>query len=169
MDWHNFDLENKYNPTLIWWIKIKIRHIWDTIYYGIRDRLFTRWHILDIRSAGDDYRLGWLDRDNVMLLACFKILVQFVEQENDFETFGVDRPADPEDDPSWAKAVAEQMAVERELLALYYWWTVERKQEADAAFVSTKSPEKWKSIIALNEKDQQQLEKLIKLRGNLWT
>lgn len=79
--------------------------------YWLRTHTINRYHIVDIRSKYDDYKWGWVDRDHVMLLACFKILCDFVEKE----MYG-------HVDWSWGPTCNARA----EIMALYKYWTVER-------------------------------------------
>ena len=74
-------------------------------------------NVLRIRSIPP--KSPWRDKDDVMLHACFQLLVDFVEKEKP-QTI-VDYKHD--------KAQAAQWA---EIQALYRYWTVERKREERA-------------------------------------
>jgi hypothetical protein len=118
------------------------RRLWGwTPLYWLRCHTFTRYHIIDIRGQ-DDYKWGWIDRSHAMYLACFTLLVDFVEKED--PTVGLRTEAnyrgDPDmiDDDEWNQyhkpSIDYQLANEREIRALYDWWKLTRKQEWDACY-----------------------------------
>lgn len=104
-------LDDILNTQLPWWKE----YLWYPIHRAswwawdwLRYHTTHRFHKLDLRSAGDDYRYGYLDRDHAMLLACFKCLCEFVEVEMDIVNWEYKRD------------------VEAEIQTLYLWWTKER-------------------------------------------
>lgn len=163
------------------------------LWYDIRDACFNkpwywfkchffpthRYHILDLRKSGNGYSYGWHDSDTRMLHACFLLLVEYVEKEKPFEII----------DWSYNDKTKE---VASEIKELYHWWTVRRpaakKQLAfdwanetdrtefislEGGGVQIKSPESHKTLVQrehdLDVDDQNNLERLIKIRGYLWT
>lgn len=138
-------------------------------WYFVRCHTYNRYHIINL-SGQDDYRWGWLDRDRAMLLACFKLLVDFVEGEDpEVGRRTVDDYCNhaPEMDCAFQHAcVEQQLEGDAEIRALYDWWTVGRAQEHAAAEASG-----WTSPnpLVLDERDQEQLERLIVVRQRLWT
>lgn len=95
--------------------------------------------ILKIETLPSVKEASWLDRDGVMLHACFQILTDFVEKEvvpNEF-LMSFDTPE--------GKICKE----------LYDWWIVRRDR-----------PEQLDDE---SEIDDEQLIKLMKIRTTLWT
>lgn len=129
-------------------------------WYWLRCHLWTRYHIVDI-SGQADYEYGWIDRDHAMLLACFKLLTDFVEKEDPevghrtFESLGA---ISKEDKDAWRL----QLKYEKEVRALYDWWTIERPK----AYIEDGT---FKAVLDMNEQEQKMLEKLVRIRGRLWT
>jgi hypothetical protein len=112
------------------------RKLWDwQPLYWLRCHTFTRYHIIDIRGQ-DGYTWGWIDRSHAMYLACFKILMEFVEGEDP----GIGLRSEQEyrgdlGDEEWAQhrpCILEQLERDNEIRALYDWWKTGRKQEQDA-------------------------------------
>lgn len=136
-------------------ISLKVRRIQSKIsnsYHWVRTRTWKRYHMLDIRGPG--YDGGWIDRDGVVLYASFKALKDFVEKEMK----GVFLEAPPKvtyesDGDYWDRRVE----TEQELEALYTWWTKEY-------------PKKLKgSTFDLEEEENRMLQRLIEVRGAMWT
>jgi hypothetical protein len=112
------------------------RKLWGwTPLYWLRCHTFTKYHIVDIRGQ-DGYKWGWIDRSHAMYLACFTLLVDFVEKED--PTIGLRTEADYRGDTSdgdWKfhkPSIDHQLANEQEVRALYDWWKTGRKAERDA-------------------------------------
>lgn len=166
-----------------------LEDIWFTIrkafankyWYWLKCHLLPSWrfHILDLRKSGNDYTYGWRDTDSRMLHACFLLLVEYVEKEKPFEVI----------DWSWDDKTKQ---VGLEIKDLYEWWTIRRpsaKKQLAADWenepertqfipredggIQIKSPASHKSLLQreqdLDADDQTNLERLIKIRGFLWT
>jgi hypothetical protein len=141
--------------------------------YWLRCHTFTRYHVIDI-SGQDGYRWGWIDRDHAMFLACFKLLVEYVELERPFDV--IDWDSDP-----------DHQHAAREIRELYDWWKAGRAEEhrrVDEFFDehrrddgsvmggwdSKENGEHWhRMYTALDTKDDEQLLRLMKIRRSLWT
>ena len=128
-------------------------------YYWLRCHLWTRYHIINI-SGICDYKWGWLDRDNVLLYASFKILQDFVEKEDPkiglrtLEDFGAP-----------CKGLEAHLEIEREVRAIYDWWVKERPTMYRAWAESYS----WKVEEELDKTDEEMLIRLVKIRRYLWT
>lgn len=125
------------------------------LYHWIRCHTWNRYHIIDIRNESD-YDWGWIDRDRAMFLACFKILEDFVEKED--PDVGLRKPEDysvVDDDGS----LARQLEWEREIRALYIWWTEDRPRAL---------LDGWRTHDE-DRKDDEMLARLMKVRKHLWT
>lgn len=117
----------------------RISHAW----YWLRTHTYNRYHILDMRSPEYDYRWGWIDRSSLLLVAPFRLLEDFVEQEwkytllsvgphlSEYHTVNDDPQTD--DEREWARqeleALERQVATYQVIFQLYRWWKVERRQE----------------------------------------
>jgi len=129
--------------------------------YWLRTHTINRYHLIDIRDKGEGhgYRWGWLDRDEVMLLACFTVLRDFVEKEEPFEDGSA-----PESDPAMA-----------EIKDLYEWWMRGRKAEHDAVHAEippaavVQADSDYQRTAALDDRDDAQLLRLMAVRRFLWT
>lgn len=91
--------------------------------------------ILKIHSLPNSKQ--WIDRDHVMLHACFQILEDCVEKEN------VDTHCDYEENKDFVD----------EVRLLYKWWL---KRKNDESFDN-------------DDEDDEMLNRLMKIRGLLWT
>ena len=166
---------NKPRHELKYWIEGLWRDIWGwRPLYWLRCHTFTKYHIIDIRGQ-DDYKWGWIDRDHAMYLACFKLLTEFVELEDptvgqrSMEDYRGDLTQQEFDD-FYKPTVAPQLEREVEVRALYDWWKTTRKQEWDACYASSNLKETWwEEFTRLEEKDEEMLMRLMKVRRTLWT
>lgn len=100
--------------------------------------------ILKINSLPSVSKKRWIDRDRIMLHACFQILVDFVEKEEG------DAHVCYEATKDWVDKVR----------ALYAWWIKRR----DWVY-----GEDFDNIDIQDEEDQEKLKELVELRLSLWT
>ena len=170
-------------------LKEEVQYYWGRLqdylfylpWYWFRTRFLPkhRYHILNLRKSSKNYPYGWQDTDTRMLHACFLLLMEYVEGEQPFAI------VDWEDN-------ATHSEVAKEIRDLYDWWKV-RRPAAHAAIAAewvnngerTKfvkldgggftihSPDSHKGLIRreqeLDEDDNRNLERLIKIRVFLWT
>jgi hypothetical protein len=134
----------------------------------VRSYTTRRMHIVNIANKDYGYTRGWADTDTRMMLACFKLFTDYVENEHPLEF--IDWDWDPE-----KKKVAE------EIRTLYSWWTEGRKAEWDAIEELGKlTPAKFefdnpawreycRAMDAAEAKDDEMFERLMKIRHYLWT
>lgn len=161
--------------------------------YWLRSHTFTRYHVVDGRTP--EYRWGWIDRDNLMFNACFNILVDFVENEDPAVGFrGLGDYAYEGMGEDARESIMVQVRREREVREIYQWWKVDRWEERRAcsrmmqdlpeenfdvdesgAWVTGaryRSPEfkAWcDEANRLDAKDEEMLDRLMKVRQALWT
>lgn len=95
--------------------------------------------ILKINSLPPVKDVPWIDRDHVMLHACFQLLQDVVEKE---------------DILNHVAYVGDQAVILDEIRELYEWWLVRKDQDRDND---------------LDEEDDKMLIRLIKVRLYLWT
>lgn len=139
-------------------------------WYWFRTHTYNRYHLLDLRGQGD-YEWGYVDPCWKMYLACFAILVDYVEKEKGLEVI----------DWSWNEDHAE---AGRTIKELYDWWKTGRSVEHEAVdqigedlpgngWEKMSHGPEWeqfsKLVQELEEKDKTQLNRLIAIRGALWT
>jgi hypothetical protein len=147
-----------------------------------------------MRNAMHGYDGGYMDPAEQILYANFAILQQFVEREKPFELFGlqiVDGKVKSTEEIS-----REHDSHYQELYDLYMWWTVGRKNESDAVdLIGSKvnyysepckgmDPVhgqlyelKWKGPFnewieaqkRYEDRDDEMLNRLVKIRKQLWT
>lgn len=154
----------------------------DTFYYWLRTHTINRYHIINIKnSVGYKYKWGWIDRSEMMLIANFKLLCDYVEKEKPFDHF------------TWEGK--EHIA--NEIRELYDWWTKERLRDLEACsklgedgeihftplnknlyemnivFKDNEAEKRFDEYCRrsreLEEKDQIQFMRLAKIREYLWT
>jgi hypothetical protein len=98
-------------------------------------------NILKISSLDEQ----WHDKDEVMIHACFQLLVDVVEKENLFTG-----------DIDWQHSEKE-VSEKAEILELYNWWLEYRGQIDEETFQKD------------YEFENQMFIRLIKIRSRLWT
>lgn len=146
------------------------------VYHWLRCHIWHRYHIINIAKYNPTgYRWGWIDRDNAMFLACFHLLVEFIEKEvgpnYGFETLDNYKLRDRELYPDEVKMLNEQITCHKEIRELYEWWRYGRKKEhseCDALYKARRSKEWRARMNELELKDEEMLMRLIKVRGALW-
>lgn len=145
-------------------------------WYKFKSRFFTKQHLLDLRQGYNGYDLyeyGYLDPSEGILYASFNTLKEFVEKEKPL------RPEDYPDDEqnkNWKKA-------SEEIYDLYDYW-MNRRAQADKAsnnlykkikFSKNKEEtislrKEWMAAKdAFDKEEQDNLERLIKVRNFMWT
>lgn len=157
-------------PQFFWPMRRVIRDAW----YWLQCHTLRsyRFHLLDIRKPGPgiDYTHGWLDRDTVILYAAFTCLRQFVE---------IEKPVDPtlcDDGNDWS----EHKKRHDEVMALYDWWMRGRLEDIAAEERAWAIHEKdhrdegtrrvWIDARQfVEDREQEMLERLIKVRRYMWT
>lgn len=144
-----------------WWWRALHRDV-SRVWYRFRGILWDKYHLVDMRGE-DNYRGGWLDRDAAILLACFKLLRQYVELEDPRVGLDPNRyfVASTEEE---REVIAGQNAKDLEIRALYVWWTDERPREQAEDDGSS-----YERTEALYARDQEMLHRLVVIRGRLWT
>jgi len=158
-DWHE-ENKKKYpvryflQEDLTMWFRVKIRNRVSNAWYWLRTHLWNRYHIINISNKANKYNWGWIECDQAILYACFKILSNFVEKEMKYNCYYV--PA-TEHCPEW-----DQRETEKEIRALYQWWTEERPKELE-------TERYYGAGEAGDAKDNEMLERLLKIRKNLWS
>lgn len=137
--------------------------MFSTAWYWIRTHTYNRYHILDMRCPGYgvDYRWGWCDRSELILIAPFQLLKAFVEEEV------------PNGVTAWD--TEDSAPIHKEMMELYHWWTKGRLEEQkifnDKIYNHTRSHGPVLTIEELNEpdrRDDEMLARLMKIRGHLW-
>lgn len=171
-------IRDTYEYSWLWYVAKWVK---DFAWYPIIYRTTRRYHILDLRDAGNGYDIGWHDSDSQILQANFLILKNFVEKEQPFKYIDWDYNDD------YSK-------LGKEIKDLYVWWTVERaKEHAELAaewdkrdlsyhFESSENgvykrmvwtgddtKDLLKAEEELHEKDTEMLIRLMKIRRSLWT
>lgn len=155
------------------------------LWYRLKCRLWHRYNVVYVKTLPST----WVDRDHLLLHAAFQILVDFIEREDPVNTINIWYS-----DEWYPSREAEWM----ELYGLYSWWiyeypnpqhdkTLEKyhaipsKEDDDNFFHSiyqNKQDEELAEQIfkqympeseAFDAKVDENLAKLISLRGHLWT
>lgn len=137
--------------------------------YWIRTHTIHRYHIIDCRNPKNGYDWGWCDRDHLMWFACFKIFQDFMEREY---PHGL---TDYEANEAWSHA-------HKEMKEIYYWWTEGRALEHaeherlldeehpnGITFPVNIKETTFERVQRLDAKDEEMLDRLMKIRGFLWT
>lgn len=115
------------------------------IWYWIRCHTFTRYHILDMRNK--EYKYGYADPRSLVVYACFKILVDFIDLEKPRERICLETDA-KEGGGHWTRAL-------NEMDVLYKYWKEDRYLIED--------------YMKREDQDQVMLKRLIEVREYMWT
>lgn len=128
-------------------------------FYWLRTHTINRYHLIDVRDKRNGYAWGWIDRDRLVLHACFVILANFIEKED--PQCGLRELPD-----NWSRQDWDQWdRPDKELRALYNWWTKERPEKlAQQAKKYT-----YESDQRLFEEEDTMLLRLMKVRSYMWT
>ena len=144
-------------------ITMQIAHLW----YWFRCHTYTRYHVLDLRSKEYGYKWGYGDPVEMVLIANFRILQNFVEKEHpDIGSMEVKDHADH--DSQWMELIESQVKDEKEIRFLYDWWMITRPQ----LVASLRKAERRQYSELSDEIDRQDDEMLVRLmavRRRLWT
>ena len=122
---------------------------------------------------------GYHDKDDVMLYACFALLIDFIEKEKPHKHFDIRGSSFSNEDYGWeASGRQEHRAKWRKVFKLYRWWTRTRPKlvaELDAMYEAQghNLHRSWQEINTfednLEQLTQNKLIELIGIRGFLWT
>lgn len=148
-----------------------------------------RYHFLDLRqpcksgeiSNFDCYRWGWQDVPEKMLYAMFNLLGEYLKKEEPADLIKWYSIEDINADP----CLKSQYEALNEAKAIYHWWTVERKLELEKdskllhswseakKSMDPNTKELWDKLQesgkVQEEKIDEMLIRLLKIRRNLWT
>ena len=171
--------------TLPFWFSIKIkRKVKDAIYFVTSHIVPSRrYHMLDLRQPKKkgkySYRWGWIDSDSRMLYAMFNILNTFVKEE--FPNMYCPSEEEVRANPY----MMSQRLHYLEIKAIHYWWNVERERQlaahskllkewSDAKHAhSANEHQLWDDLQKLetanDEKEDEMIGRLMKIRRSLWT
>jgi len=163
---------------LLSWARCMKRKVADSFYY-YKCYFFHPYNKIKIRTLPPT----WMDRDIVLLHACFTIFCSVIEKEELLERTGFDHSEEIADlekekweDEEHRKETIEGLkerhkkdqGYEKELKYLYKWWKVSRPKREK----KLNDPSKWFNL-GLDEKayeeDTDHLVRLMKIRGGLWT
>lgn len=135
-----------------------------------------RFHLLDLRHPGPgiEYEYGFRDVDTVMLWSCFVCLRSYIEKEEPWDPADGSTPEELAQEP-----LKSQKARYDEARALYDWWMKGRLEEEAYEKVLFRQFEQnetedtrdaWVTYRQwLEDREQEMLLRLIKIRGGLWT
>lgn len=151
----------------LWWrYESKfLRYIRDA-WYWIRCHTYNRYHLVDIRNSRNGYDWGWIDTDHKLLFASFALLVDFVERGYGLRV----------KDWKWEEG---HVQAAKEIRGLYRWWKVDRARQHNdyqklvSEAIKEGRNDKWdkehKGKYRLEQVDEDNLIRLIKVRNYLWT
>ena len=147
--------------------------------YWLRTHTYNRYHILNLGKSEQEnpygYEWGWQESADLLLLANFKILRDFVEQSQPSALLSTS-----EEDIAYTES---QNAKYNECMALYKWWIKERFVEYERfdkehdiayfAFKANRSEENEKVWLNAGQarwnRDQEMLLRLINIRSYLYS
>lgn len=165
------------------WLSRKWTRMTDAIYWVKCHTLPSyRFHMLDLRHPypGSNYSYGWVDRCEVVLWAPFIALRDYIEKEEPANISDHYSAEEIESDPF----LQEQKRQHDEALFLYNWWVKGRQEEGDEEsrlFQASRELDKDSEEYATarqawvdyrgwrDRREDEMLERLIKIRRTLWT
>lgn len=142
-----------------------------------------RYHMLDLRQPESHdtyaYRYGWIDADSKILYAIFNILNEFVRDE--MPHFHCPSEEEIQNDP----LLTQQRNIWFEVKSIHYWWNIERIRTnklinnlSQEWYHSRQAngdddPQLWEELKKtekqLENKTEEMISRLMKIRGSLWT
>jgi len=137
--------------------------------------------MLDLRQpkVTGEYRYGWLDSDHQILFALFNILNNFVKHEmpNSY--------CPSEEEVSHDASLLNQRNKYLEIKAIHYWWNVDRRRQEKRKdhllsdwhtarkYCRAEEHQLWENLrkaeADLEDKEEEMIMRLIKIRHSLWT
>lgn len=174
--WEDYyaDLKNKYPIRYFIYETIPLyyaRWVWSDVSHAPLQKLIYwlkchilpsyKFHLIDIRQSkqdGDRYEYGWIDTDQKLVLACKKLFMEYVEKELEGHF--------PEIEGSCGEYY-------QEIKTIYNYWKVERPSWQ--AKINTMRQNENSYILvdaehqAFEQKETEILNKIIELRGGMWT
>lgn len=146
----------------------------ENAWYWFRCHTFNRYHMVDTRHS--HYKWGYQEPSELILYACFALLVRFVEKNKPFK-FHFDLVPPVKEDwqyPEDYETLLSQHKVGVEIQALYDWWTKDRleewnKMESYGETVGYCNENYFKASANWYNKEDEMLNRLIKIRNHLWT
>jgi hypothetical protein len=158
-------------------VKIFFRHhlpeFFSNIYWNIRWRTWDRYYIVKT-----ELKPGYYDKDYLMFCACFSLLVQFIEKEKggpqklleeqlkwEKELKEIKKKLlNPKEDTIWIlheiRIREDKIKEIEELITLWDWWQV---------YQSWEKKDKFPDLSCRYEIEQKMLQRLVTIRGCLWT
>lgn len=194
--WEDYDKDVKKKYPFKYWIN---KTIFDSVgffiycwkrrfsdaYYWVRTHTFDRYHLIDIRQSqwsSHDYKWGWIEPDEQLLLANYKILCDFIDKSvpKDYFESTEKRYDNPDDDYAMDR---EYLFKVGELEDCYGWWRYGRKEYlgyVDSLFANLKSAKTRAEYNELSKKwiqagkdfekrEEEMLVRLIRARDIMWT
>lgn len=169
------------------WHCFPFRHISKALYW-LRTHTYNRYHMLDMRNKVNGYAWGWHDRSELILFANMALLRDFIEKEKAFECH-VNWDEEEHHIAAkkemltiydwWTKGRAAEHKKEDELLEAAYPNPFEFEPIPGSSMLRLKNDEtpelrKLRDQCremedALEEKDEEMMIRLIKVRGYMWT
>jgi len=163
-----------YCSEIYWGIRIKWYDLILDPIHSIKCHLFHPYNKIEIKTLP----VTWNDRDEVLLHGMFQVLCDFVEKENglahyrfDFSEDIIQSSGDLKE--SFIREQEESIESEKELNALYTYWTIDRPEMERSIDMGIKGccsleqiEELWDK---LDDKDEEMMIRLIKIRKELWT
>ena len=171
--------------TLPFWFQVRIsRRVKDSLYWVKCHVLPShQYHMLDLRQPKNEsmhnYRWGWIDSDTKILYAIFNILNTFVKEELPHMY------CPSEEEVQRDVTLLHQRNHYLEIKSIHYWWNIERLRQnkihaetltqwSDAK--QAQDPDEhvlWDKLrkleTTMEEKEDEMIGRLIKIRHSLWT
>lgn len=196
--WQDWDRTVKAMHPVKYWIAetcgdFLLYNIWHPVTRPLKDAKYylishlvpkRRYHMLDLRQPKtnkdiDQYRYGWADADSRLLYAIFNLLNLFVEQELPHYYCPSEEAVAKE------PYLQSQRDLVLEVKAIHHWWNIDRKNDhrvynqlltdwSDARrSKDANKSQLWNQLqemeTQLEEKTDEMITRLLKIRRSLWT
>ncbi len=194
-NWEDWDAKvKKLHPikyfvlrTVYMWIRVKIIRPLSDFWYFFKSKTFSKQHFLDLRQPKnefqtDEYRYGYCDIPEKMLFAWFNLLDDYLNKEKPWDPITSYTLQQINIDP----VLQEQYNHLQEAKSILNWWKVERKdyfkgineiislvQQKDNKLSEIEKEDLltfyYNLETFMNEKEDEMLARIIKIRKSLWT
>lgn len=170
------------------WFTVHISKPIDEFIYKYKSLLYKKEYLLDLRQphtdTEDDYKYGWADECNQLVFACFNILTKFAEEYELGRDKELQESIDKSDNEDEKTMLQDCLDRNKIIVELHQYWTIDRKVEfkkRDRALTDwhdnkeedeANGRPRWDLLKKLedefDQKEEEMLIKLIKIRKSLW-
>jgi hypothetical protein len=190
--WEDYRRDTKANHPIWWFLLDTLPHLFavkitmrlENLWYWIRTHTYNKYHLLDLRQTENRggeayYRWGYLDPCTALVLANFKVLERYIQEEPfDLRTQYSEEEIDEQGLRSQQDHYDEVMKIYNYWIKgrLEHWKTLELQSQVLHRFRKSNYKkylvllnEYDKNVEAFHQEEEEYLIRLIKVRRGLWT